>query len=61
MTDYYDVPLKQRRVDILRQHSGFTFVQAMLQDHVALSAAINVARPDVIVHLAAQAGVCYSI
>lgn len=61
MTDYYDVRLKQRRVEILQQHSGFTFTKAMLEDQPALSASVAMARPDVIVHLAAQAGVRYSI
>jgi UDP-glucuronate 4-epimerase len=61
MTDYYDVSLKEARNDILRQHPGYTFTRGMLEDDVALSAAVAAARPDVIVHLAAQAGVRYSI
>ncbi|MGS4948185.1 SDR family NAD(P)-dependent oxidoreductase [Meridianimarinicoccus sp. RP-17] len=61
MTDYYDVSLKEARNDILRQHPGYSFTKAMLEDAAALSAAVTDARPDVIVHLAAQAGVRYSI
>jgi UDP-glucuronate 4-epimerase len=61
MTDYYDVSLKEARNDILRQHPGYTFTKGMLEDDAALSAAVAAARPDVIVHLAAQAGVRYSI
>lgn len=61
MTDYYDIALKQRRIDNVRQHPGFTFTQAMLEDHTALSVAVDAARADVIVHLAAQAGVHCSI
>jgi UDP-glucuronate 4-epimerase len=61
MTDYYDVRLKERRIDILRQHKAFSFTQAMLEDNDSLQAAATAARPDVIVHLAAQAGVRYSL
>ena len=61
MTDYYDVRLKQRRHDILRQHPGFTATEAMLEDGDAVSRAIEAARPDAIIHLAAQAGVRYSL
>lgn len=61
MTDYYDVTLKQRRHAMLRQHPNFTATEAMLEDAAALQQAAAAARPDVIVHLAAQAGVRYSI
>ena len=61
MTDYYDVALKQRRHAMLRQTAGFTATEAMLEDDAALNAAVDEFAPDVIVHLAAQAGVRYSI
>ncbi len=61
MTDYYDVRLKERRLDMLRQHPNFSFTRAMLEDNPAVQAAIAEASPDVIVHLAAQAGVRYSL
>lgn len=61
MTNYYDVRLKERRLDMLRQHPQFSFTQAMLEDNDAVKAAISSAAPDVIVHLAAQAGVRYSL
>ncbi len=61
MTDYYDVSLKQRRHAMLRQHSHFTATEAMLEDDAALQAAVDAVAPDVIVHLAAQAGVRYSL
>ncbi len=61
MTDYYDVTLKQRRHALLAQHPGFAATEALLEDDGALAAAADAARPDVIVHLAAQAGVRYSI
>jgi UDP-glucuronate 4-epimerase len=61
MTDYYDVTLKQRRHQMLLQHPGFTATVAMLEDDDRLWAAAEAFKPDVIVHLAAQAGVRYSI
>ena len=61
MTDYYDVRLKEQRIKLLRQHPAFTFTQAMLENNDAVQAAVEEANPDVIVHLAAQAGVRYSL
>lgn len=61
MTDYYDVALKAARHQILRQHPHFTADEAMLEDQAALDAAFDSFRPDVVVHLAAQAGVRYSL
>jgi UDP-glucuronate 4-epimerase len=61
MTDYYDVALKQRRHAILSETPGFRAVEALLEDQAAFDAAADAFRPDVIVHLAAQAGVRYSI
>ena len=59
MTDYYDVTLKERRHAMLRQHAGFTATEAMLEDAPVLSGVVDAFAPDVIVHLAAQAGVRY--
>jgi UDP-glucuronate 4-epimerase len=61
MTDYYDVRLKQRRHAMLNQHEGFSATEALLEERERLNDAISVFKPDVIVHLAAQAGVRYSI
>lgn len=61
MTDYYDVVLKRRRHQILLQNQRFSAVEAMLEDEAAVSAVIDGFGPDVIVHLAAQAGVRYSL
>jgi UDP-glucuronate 4-epimerase len=61
MSDYYDVELKRRRHELLGQHRAFRATEAMLEDSVALSRAVEEAAPDVIVHLAAQAGVRYSL
>ncbi|MFY9626715.1 MAG: NAD-dependent epimerase [Methylocystis sp.] len=61
MTAYYDVRLKQARLAILLGMTGFRPHIAMLEDMSALERAAEIARPDVIVHLAAQAGVRYSL
>ena len=61
MTDYYDVTLKEQRHRILHQHAEFSSTVAMLEDFPTLSQAIDAFDPDVIVHLAAQAGVRHSL
>ena len=61
MTDYYDVRLKERRRDLLLEHNAFSFKAAMLEDFDALHALCQREKPDVIVHLAGQAGVRYSL
>lgn len=61
MTDYYDVRLKQRRHQMLLQHPGFSASEAMLEDQLAFDAVADQFQPDIIVHLAAQAGVRYSL
>ena len=61
MTDYYDVALKQKRHALLRADPAFTATEALLEDAAALHRAVADSRPDVIVHLAAQAGVRHSI
>lgn len=61
MSDYYDVNLKKRRHDILREHPAFSATQALLEDDQLFDQAADNFQPDYIVHLAAQAGVRYSI
>jgi UDP-glucuronate 4-epimerase len=61
MTAYYDVALKRARVAALRASNLFQAHEAMLEDSQALDRIADDARPDVIIHLAAQAGVRYSI
>lgn len=61
MTDYYDVALKQRREQMLLQSPGFTAIQGRLEDPGLLHQIFKDERPDVVVHLAAQAGVRFSI
>lgn len=61
MTDYYDVALKQRRHQMLLQNPNFSAVEGMLEDFDKLHGLAMTEKPDVIVHLAAQAGVRYSL
>lgn len=61
MTDYYDVTLKQRRHQMLLQTEGFTTTIGMLEDDAKFWEMAQNFAPDVIVHLAAQAGVRYSL
>ena len=61
MTDYYDVRLKERRHQMLLQNQHFTAHVGLLEDFDHLHALAMAEKPDVIVHLAAQAGVRYSI
>ncbi|PIE10757.1 MAG: UDP-glucuronate 5-epimerase [Rhodobacterales bacterium] len=61
MTDYYDVRLKERRNAMLHQSEGYSFTEGMLEDADLVMQVAREFRPDVIVHLAAQAGVRYSL
>jgi UDP-glucuronate 4-epimerase len=61
LTPYYDVNLKKRRHELLSQSNRFTAHIAMLEDERVLAKIMERANPDVVVHLAAQAGVRYSI
>src|SRR3546814_20394422 len=60
LTEYYDVRLKERRHQMLLQNPGFSAQIGMLEDYGRLHALMLEERPDVIVHLAAKAGVRYS-
>lgn len=61
MTPYYNVKLKQMRHAALAQYPAFRPVIAMLEDRSAVEKAMATAKPDVVIHLAAQAGVRYSL
>ena len=61
MTDFYDVTLKQRRHAQLLQSPNFSATNGMLEDQPLFDRIADDFRPDVIVHLAAQAGVRYSL
>jgi len=61
LTPYYDVRLKRARHAILKERAGFTAVEGHLEDAALLQASLAEAKAEVIVHLAAQPGVRYSL
>lgn len=61
MTPYYDVRLKQARLALLQAHLNFSSIEAMLEDKAAVTDAVAGFVPEVVFHLAAQAGVRHSI
>jgi UDP-glucuronate 4-epimerase len=58
---YYDVTLKESRLALLEKDSHFCFVRADLADRQALEDLFRAEKPEIVVHLAAQAGVRYSL
>lgn len=61
LSDYYDVQLKQDRLAKLRNLQGFSFLQVDISDQEGVREAFNCGPFDLVIHLAAQAGVRYSI
>ena len=61
LTTYYDVTLKKNRHNILLKNKNFSYTEGMLEDFSKLDEISSEFQPDVIVHLAAQAGVRYSL
>lgn len=61
LNDYYEVALKQARLKRLRAYSNFTFHQVDVADGPALGAVFEAEKPQRVIHLAAQAGVRYSL
>lgn len=61
LTPYYDPTLKQARLDRLAPRNGFSFEPLDIADHDLFLATFEAYRPDIVIHLAAQAGVRYSL
>ena len=61
INDYYDVSLKEDRLALLKLYPNFNFHRIDLKDKVDLDRVFDVYRPEVVINLAAQAGVRYSI
>ena len=61
ISDYYDTNLKLHRNEILCKSPNFSFTKGMLEDHSLLRNEFKTFKPAVVVHLAAQAGVRYSL
>ena len=60
-TDYYDVKLKQARNKILENYNNFTSIHGLLEDIEKINNIADQFKPEIIIHLAAQAGVRYSL
>ena len=61
MNDYYDVNIKKTRLNILKKYKNFSFTKGLLENEKILNKSVLKFKPNIIIHLAAQAGVRYSI
>ena len=61
VNDYYDVKLKEYRLKELEKYQNFTFIKGNLADKEAVNRLFEEYHPGIVVNLAAQAGVRYSI
>jgi UDP-glucuronate 4-epimerase len=61
LNPYYDVSLKEARLARLKEHEGFRFIKADLGDRTAVETTFAEEKPSRVIHLAAQAGVRYSL
>ncbi len=61
MNDYYDVSLKEYRLKLLEKYENFVFVKGSIADKALITSIFEDHKPEVVVNLAAQAGVRYSI
>ena len=61
LSNYYDPDLKRKRLRLLTESHNFSFVEASLEDGTLLTESVTSAGPHIVIHLAAQAGVRYSL
>lgn len=61
LNDYYDVKIKESRLEELKKHENFIFIKGNLADKNVIEEIFKEYKPEVVVNLAAQAGVRYSI
>jgi UDP-glucuronate 4-epimerase len=61
MNKYYDIKLKKSRLNILKKYKNFSFTRGLLENQKLLNNSILNFKPQIIIHLAAQAGVRFSI
>jgi UDP-glucuronate 4-epimerase len=61
LNDYYDPALKKSRLNLLEKHQNFAFSAYSLQDKDQITHWFNNIKPDLVIHLAAQAGVRHSL
>ena len=61
MNNYYDVKLKKARLNLLKKNKNFIFYKANLENDKKIKSIFKKFKPKIVIHLAAQAGVRYSI
>ena len=61
LNDYYDVTLKESRLSRIADHAAFRFHRVSIEDKEAMAGIFAEEKPDRVIHLAAQAGVRYSL
>lgn len=61
LNDYYDVKLKHSRLNILKEYKAFSFIKGDISDKELLFSVFENSKPNIVINLAAQAGVRYSI
>ena len=61
VNDYYDVSLKEKRLSLLESNANFTFIKGSIADKGLVSDIFNEYKPQIVVNLAAQTGVRYSL
>ena len=61
MNNYYDINLKKLRLRILKKNKNFSFTKGLLENHKLLRQSVIKFKPTIFIHLAAQAGVRYSL
>ncbi|HFB2047763.1 MAG: NAD-dependent epimerase/dehydratase family protein [Hyphomicrobiaceae bacterium] len=61
VNDYYDIELKEARLDVLRTYSKFKFVRSELHNKDSVNQVFKTYHPDIVINLAAQAGVRFSL
>ena len=61
MNNFYDPRLKRNRLNILKKYKNFSFTKGLLENQKLLNRSVLKFKPTIIIHLAAQAGVRYSI
>jgi len=61
MNNYYDPRLKKARLSILKKYKNFSFTKGLLENQKLLNQSVLKFKPSIIIHLAAQAGIRYSV
>jgi UDP-glucuronate 4-epimerase len=61
MNSYYDLKLKKNRYNILKKYKRFSFSKTNLENRIRIQKIFNKFNPNIVIHLAAQAGVRYSL